>query len=421
MESKASLPRIAQLANIISESVTKMQAVLSAKNIPSPSFDEGYNFTLPLELSHEHDAVLDATAELHDLMLEPLNLIHRHGGHNNSLCLQAIAEFSIADKVPPNGQVSFGEIASQTPLTEQMTARLLRHAMTMRVFREPVPGMVAHTAASKTLYHTAANYWLEAGTKEMWPAAVKMVEALKKWPASQEPNETGYVLSNNSSATIYEVFAQDAEKAERWAKGMAVFSARPQFSLSYVTDHYDWASLGQAQVVDIGGSQGHVSIALATRFPNLSLVVQDMERVVEHSVAPAQLGGRCRFMAHDLFAPQPIEGADVYFLRWVLHNWSDKYCILIIRALIPALRPGSKVLIQESLMPEPGAIAMWKEKNLRATDLNMAAAFNSQERTVTEFESLMKQADPRFVLRDVIQPAGSALGMLQFIWQEPTK
>jgi hypothetical protein len=24
--------------------------------------------------------VLDATAELHDLLLEPLNLIHRHGG-----------------------------------------------------------------------------------------------------------------------------------------------------------------------------------------------------------------------------------------------------------------------------------------------------------------------------------------------------
>ncbi|KAK8017139.1 O-methyltransferase [Apiospora marii] len=419
------LPRIVQLANTISESVTKMQAALSAKGIPSPTFDEGYKLDLPLELTHDHDAVLDATAELHDLMLEPLNLIHRHGGHNNSLCLQAIAEFNMADMVPPDGQVSFGEIASQTPLTEGMTARLLRHAMTMRVFREPVPGMVAHTAASRTLHRSAANDWLQAGTKEMWPAAVKMVDALREWPASEEPNETGYFLSNDRSGTIYEAFAQDTARAERWAKGMAVFSERPQFSLSYVTDYYDWAALGpEAQVVDVGGSQGHVSMALATRFPNLRTVVQDMESVVDKATAAAdqqeeelRLGDRCSFMAHDLFAPQPVKGADVYFLRWVLHNWSDKYCLLILRALVPALRPGARVLIQESLMPEPGAIAIWKEKNLRATDLNMAAAFNSQERTVAEFESLMRQADPGFDLRRVIEPVGSALGMLEFVWQ----
>lgn len=152
---------------------------------------------------------------------------------------------------------------------------------------------------------------------------------------------------------------------------MAVFSARPQFSLSYITDHYDWASLGQAHLVDLGGSLGHVSIALATKFPNLSTIVQDMESVLENVTAPKQLGDRCRFMAHDFFAPQPVKGADVYFLRWILHNWSDKYCILILRALLPALRPGARVIIQEILMPEPGAIAMWKEKSLRYVQASM--------------------------------------------------
>jgi trans-aconitate methyltransferase len=124
--------------------------------------------------------------------------------------------------------------------------------------------------------------------------------------------------------------------------------------------------LGKAQVVDVGGSQGHVSLALARKFKNLSLVVQDMERVVENMTVPEDLQGRLRFMAHDLFAPQPVKGADVYYLRWVLHNWSDKYCVLMLRALVPALKPGAKVIIQESLMPEPGTIALWKEKNLRS-------------------------------------------------------
>ena len=47
----------------------------------------------------------------------------------------------------------------------------------------------------------------------------------------------------------------------------------------------------------------------------------------------------------------------------------------------------------------------------------MAAAFNSQERTVAEYKSLLQQADPAFVLRRMIEPTGSALGMLEFIWQ----
>jgi hypothetical protein len=80
MASKESLSRIIQLANTISASASKIEEVLSAKGIASPSFDEDASFNIPLELNTDHDAVLDATAELHDLLLEPLNLIHRHGG-----------------------------------------------------------------------------------------------------------------------------------------------------------------------------------------------------------------------------------------------------------------------------------------------------------------------------------------------------
>jgi hypothetical protein len=75
--------------------------------------------------------------------------------------------------VPPGGQVSFADIAKQTPLTEQMVSRLLRHAMTMRIFREPEPGMVAHTKASKILADPITRDWLRAGTEEMWPASTK--------------------------------------------------------------------------------------------------------------------------------------------------------------------------------------------------------------------------------------------------------
>lgn len=76
----ASTPRIQQLADTIAASVAKIQEVLTAKNLPTPSFDENAPLTLPLELAEAQDAVLDATAELQDLLQESMISIHGHGG-----------------------------------------------------------------------------------------------------------------------------------------------------------------------------------------------------------------------------------------------------------------------------------------------------------------------------------------------------
>lgn len=84
MASTESNTRIHQLAEIISNSVAKIQAGMSAKNLPSPSFDEDAPPSLPLELGDAQDAVLDATAELRDLLMEPMILIHGHGGVGSS-------------------------------------------------------------------------------------------------------------------------------------------------------------------------------------------------------------------------------------------------------------------------------------------------------------------------------------------------
>ncbi|EAT77356.1 hypothetical protein SNOG_15131 [Parastagonospora nodorum SN15] len=140
MASLKSPSRIIQLATTILESVTIIDHGLASDGIASPTFDEASFKILP-ELSAHHDAVLDVISELLDLLLEPLDLIHRHSG--------AISEFKIADLVPLRGQISCDDIATQTPITSEMTARLLRYAMTMRIFREPEPGMVVHTAVSE--------------------------------------------------------------------------------------------------------------------------------------------------------------------------------------------------------------------------------------------------------------------------------
>ena len=152
---------------------------------------------------------------------------------------------------------------------------------------------------------------------------------------------------------------------------MHVFSRRPQFYPKYTADYYDWASLGHAQVVFFGGGNEHIAMVLAKQFRNLSVVIQTLPQVVGKLEIPERLRGGVQSMAHDLFRPQPVKDADVYFLRWCLHNWSDKYCILILEALVPALKKGARVIIQETIMPEPGTVALWKERNTRSVIMGL--------------------------------------------------
>ena len=49
-------------------------------------------------------------------------------------------------------------------------------------------------------------------------------------------------------------------------------------------------------------------------------------------------------MAHDFFTPQTVL-ADVYIYRFIFHNYSDEKAVDILKAAIPALKPGSRILI----------------------------------------------------------------------------
>jgi len=70
-------PRIVELAAQISSSVTKLQEKLSAQGAATPSFAENGPELLPDDVSSLKDAVLDATAELHEILLDPLLLLFK--------------------------------------------------------------------------------------------------------------------------------------------------------------------------------------------------------------------------------------------------------------------------------------------------------------------------------------------------------
>ena len=111
--------------------------------------------------------------------------------HNDLLSMQAITHFKIASSFPVDEEASFAQISKACGLNEPDLRRLLRHAMTKHIFREPRKGMVCHTAASKLLAEDSQmSDWVSASTGELWQAASQTINAMVKFPGSQEPNQT---------------------------------------------------------------------------------------------------------------------------------------------------------------------------------------------------------------------------------------
>lgn len=69
-----------ELAATISDSVAKLHQILTAAGQPSPSFDEDAPLAIPKEGSDAQDVILDATSELYDLLLGPLDLLFQKSG-----------------------------------------------------------------------------------------------------------------------------------------------------------------------------------------------------------------------------------------------------------------------------------------------------------------------------------------------------
>lgn len=120
---------------------------------------------------------------------------------------------------------------------------------------------------------------------------------------------------------------------------------------------------------------------------------------------------------HDFLTGQPVHGADVYFFRAVLHNWSDKYAVRILQNIVPALRPGSKVVIQDSVIPEPENVAKPKEAMLRTGTMGMHVLFNSADREMKEWARRFHEADARFHFKGGNQPTGSNMWILEAEWK----
>ncbi|KFZ06718.1 hypothetical protein V501_07169 [Pseudogymnoascus sp. VKM F-4519 (FW-2642)] len=418
---------LVKLSQTIARETEKVDAYFRENSIPAPSFEaDGPSDypALPDEIQKARMAVIKAAADLKDLMVGPKESVRWMAwDHNNSLSLRAVSQFKLANAFPVGSTATFAELAKVANVDEMNTRRLLRHAMTNRIFKEVSPGVVAHTAASKTLAQDALlQDWVGYCVQDLWPSAVGTLEALTRFPGSQEDTQTGFQVAFDlvDKESMFTALGKDPARGRQFHRAMGSLANGAGYEVEYFVDNYDWKSINEnaGTVVDVGGSHGFVSVAIAKKFDKIKFIVEDLPKAL--ATAPkfeGDLAERITFKDYDYFTPQPVKGADVYFYRWIIHNTSDKYAIKILQSLVPGLKKGARIVINDHCLPEPNTENPWDEKIIRTMDLVMLTLINAQERSKEEFETLFRTANPNYRFLGVTRPAGCRMSIVEAVWE----
>lgn len=150
------------------------------------------------------------------------------------------------------------------------------------------------------------------------------------------------------------------------------------------------------------------------------MIVQDRPEIEEYfnDYVPEDLKSRISFDRHDFFQPQNLK-ADLFFLKMILHDWPDKYCVKILRNLLPALKEGGRIIICDNVTlsqryDEDGKplVPVFVQRMQAGADLTMLSAFNSKERTIDDWEKLLKQTNERMKFEKVTILPGALWSVL---------
>ncbi|KAL8840146.1 MAG: hypothetical protein Q9176_003994 [Flavoplaca citrina] len=409
----------------ISKVADTLSDELAQLHLPEPSFEHGLPGALHSDApdsnaSAARQELLQKLDEYRSLLTEPT--LHLTPELRNPLIsVHSVVRLGIAETFPSQGS-TVQDLASRLDLRDGLVRRLLAHCATHHIYYQTEHDFFVHTAASTVLKENEGmRNWILIGAEELIPATLKAADALVKYPGSEEPEHSGWNLQNETDLPVFRALANMPDRAMVFAGAMTWHAMLPGFSPHYLASIFPWGPSGnELTVVDVGGGLGHVSQGLVAHNPDIRCIVQDSPDVISQAqkqVLPPDIRERIAFQAHDFFHEQPIKGADVYLLRLVLHDWSDKYAIMIIRALIPALKPGVKVVVNDRVIPGRAEAHYLVEREARDYDMYMLAFQNAKERTAEDWRVLFEGADPRFRLVGVHQPPKSSLAVVEVVWE----
>lgn len=294
-----------------------------------------------------------------------------------SRAVYAAAKLGIADLLK-DGPKSSDDLAALTGTHPPSLYRLMRALSSIEVFSEDDQKCFALTPLGSTLRSDVPGSLRYVAIEEMgenhYPAWEKLLHSLK----------TGAIAFDHVyGKSKWQYMGEHPEEARIFDQAMASFSG---IIAAAVTEAYDFSSSGV--VADIGGGNGSLLAAVLKSAPQTRGILFDVPHVSETArprLASEGLADRCEVVGGDFFKSVPR--ADLYTLRWIIHDWNDEQSAAILRNCRDAMTPGGKVLLIEAVV-QPGPATAFS----KFMDLNMLVMTGGRERTAGEYRDLFHAA-----------------------------
>ena len=270
------------------------------------------------------------------------------------------------------------ELSEGTQINPKRLHRFLRHLENHEIFS-------FDELTNKWSNTTKSSYFLNNFTKTLLIYETYS-KTLEPWLYTEE------VLY--SEKNIFEILGQEPgyvqmQKSPEWLnlfqKHMKNITAR---NFSQVIESIDLTSVNK--LLDVGGGDGSLAIALAKANENVSFAVYELERVkekAEKNIEENGLADRISAIAGNFLESIP-EGFDSISMKHVIHLSNDDSAALLLKNCRKALNPGNKLFIVDMVIDRNSPAYKYQVQ----MDLKMLYGFNAKERTLPDFEKLLTEA-----------------------------
>ena len=308
-------------------------------------------------------------------------------GFRASRVIHVAARLRLADALR-HGPMDVRALAGVTATHAPSLERLLHALASLGVLVHCDDATFALTALGATLDSDAP------GSLRAWAEFALGGEHYAAWGELEHSVRHGEVAFDRLFGTdVWDYRRQHAERGELFNQAMAALARGLDPALIASTGF-----AGVRSIVDVGGGDGSLLVALLQHHPAMRGVLFDRPNVVGDARAridDAGLAARLTVVAGDAFDSVP-GGADGYVLCQVLHDWSDERAGVILRNCRRAIAPGGKLFVIERLLPEsfdPSQAA----RSVAMADLTMMVMTGGRERTIEGFRALVESAGFRMV------------------------
>ena len=317
----------------------------------------------------------DASADHATALLEMI------GASWKSQVVCVAAELRIADFLA-DGPRTNEELARKTECHGPSLGRLLRALSSLGMCVEAHDGTFALTPTGELLRSDApqsVNAWAVWWGKYHWPVWGNLLHSVRTGRTARElvSGQLGYAHIEN-----------DPQAALIFNHAMVGITG---LIASAVVRAYDFSAA--KTVVDIGGGYGVLLTAILSANTEVTGIVFDLPHAMDGAAkltADAGVAQRVSLISGDFFSRVP-EGADIYLLKSVLHNWDDERSSVILACCRRAMATGAKLVLVERIMPAHVQNAIADQAVVRA-DLNMLVGLGGRERSAAEFTALLAGA-----------------------------